>query len=35
VVPEARRKTSPITDAYKSSIYIFQAWYRELLLKNE
>jgi hypothetical protein len=35
VVPEARGKTSPITGAYKWSIYIFQAWYRDLLLKNE
>jgi hypothetical protein len=35
VVMEARGKTSPITGAYKQSIYIFQAWYRELLLKEE
>ena len=35
MVPETRGKTSPITGAYKQSIYIFQAWYRELLLKDE
>jgi hypothetical protein len=35
VVLEARGKTFPITGAYKWSIYIFQAWYRELLLKDE
>jgi hypothetical protein len=35
VVLEARGKASPITGAYKQSIYIFQAWNRELLLKDE
>ena len=35
VVPEARGKTSPITGAYKGNIFIFQACYRELLLKDE
>jgi hypothetical protein len=35
MVPETRGKTSPITGAYKQSIYIFQAWYRDLLLKDE
>jgi hypothetical protein len=35
VVLETRGKTFPITSAYKWSIYIFQAWYRELLLKDK
>jgi hypothetical protein len=35
VVPAARGKISPITRAYKQSIYIFQVWYRDLLLKNK
>jgi hypothetical protein len=35
VVLETRGKPSPITSAYKWNIYIFQAWYRELLLKDE
>ncbi len=33
VVPETRGP--PITGAYKQNIYIFQAWSRELLLKDE
>jgi hypothetical protein len=35
VVLEARGETSAITSAYKQNICIFQAWYRELLLKGE
>jgi hypothetical protein len=35
VVLQARGGTSLITGAYKWSIYIFQAWYRELLLKDK
>jgi hypothetical protein len=35
VVLESQGKTFPITDAYKWSICIFQAWYRELLLKDD
>jgi hypothetical protein len=35
MVPETRGKASPITGAYKQSIYIFQAWYRDFLLKDE
>jgi hypothetical protein len=34
-MPETRGKTSPITGAYKPSIYIIQAWHRKLLLMDE
>jgi hypothetical protein len=35
VVPETRGKASPITSAYKQNIYIFQAWHKELQLKDK
>jgi hypothetical protein len=35
VAPETRGKPFPITIAYNQSIYIFQAWHRELLLKDK
>jgi hypothetical protein len=34
VVPEARGKTYITTSVYKWKMYIFQAWYRELLLNE-
>jgi hypothetical protein len=35
VVLETKQKTSPISGACMQNIYIFQAWYWELLLKDE